>query len=518
MHGTETAPKPTVDLPAGNAQASASGIVIDLGELFYQLLEKIWLLALAGVLGALLMGVYSFSLSTPQYQSTAVLYVLSPGDSIVNMSDLQIGSSLTSDYMAMVGMREVNAQVIENLGLPYTIPKLRQMLTTSNPQNTRLLLLTVRAEDPYQAAQIANEFAQVAQSFIVEKMHTEMPTLVSSAVPEYTAVSPNHANDVISGALAGLMLCAAIIVLRTLLDDKIKSPEDVTRYGQLPMLAVMPLQTIGSEARSIGLQMDKLRRNNAPLGMLTIGRLKPLDYACTEAMNTLATSLTFAGNGAHTFLLTSCQASEGKTFISLYLMYTLTRLGKRVVLVDTDMRNSSLVSRYAIQMDTQTRGLSHYLAGLREMHDILHATNIPGAHLVLAGAHVANPLSLLSSPRFGALLEELEQHFDVVLVDTPPVGLVVDAVQIARSCDRILFVVGDQTVTRRELMDATTKMRGADCLIYGAVLNKVRFDAHRSKRYYHQGYYSHYHGSHYGAKEATPNKKTAKKARNKATH
>lgn len=228
------------------------------------------------------------------------------------------------------------------------------------------------------------------------------------------------------------------------------------------------------------------------MNSVTITRFEPLDYATNEAINTLSANLSFAGPNIKTIMLTSCQPQEGKSFLTMNLMRTLADMGKRVVLVDADLRRSLLVSRYGIQASSQAMGLSHYLAGMCSLDDILCSTNLMDAYMILSGKDVANSLSLLSTPLLRQLMDVLARSFDYVLVDAPPVGVIIDAAEIAKSCDGVLFVVTDSGISRRELTDATRQIQKTGTPIVGAVLNKVSFDTRSAKRYYHRTYYTHY--------------------------
>lgn len=225
---------------------------------------------------------------------------------------------------------------------------------------------------------------------------------------------------------------------------------------------------------------------------ITIDWFEPLDYSCAEALNTLCTNLSFVGTGIKRIMLTSCQAKEGKSFLSMNLMRTMAGLGKRVVLVDADLRRSMLISQHEMRTSGQMIGLSHFLAGMCSLDDVVYQTNITDAYIVPCGHEVANSLPLLNTPRLTRMLDALAKSFDLVLVDAPPVGMIIDAAQIAKSCDGVLLVVSNNRVTRRELSETTRQIEKTGCPILGAVLNMVTFDTHSSKRYYHKTYYSHY--------------------------
>jgi capsular exopolysaccharide synthesis family protein len=213
-----------------------------------------------------------------------------------------------------------------------------------------------------------------------------------------------------------------------------------------------------------------------------------LDYAVTEAINALCTNLTFYGRDVKRIMLTSCNSGEGKTFLSMNFARTMAALGKNVAFIDADLRRSGIMALYGLLFEGGLGyGTAHFLAGKCDMDEALYVTNIPGLCMMPVGRTVANPLPLLNSSRFLELLEELSTHFDYVFVDAPPVGLVIDAAEIAKSCDGTLLVVQYNGARRRELMEARMQIERTGCAILGAVLNQVKFDSH-SNRYYSKSY------------------------------
>ncbi|NLD60487.1 MAG: CpsD/CapB family tyrosine-protein kinase [Clostridiales bacterium] len=230
---------------------------------------------------------------------------------------------------------------------------------------------------------------------------------------------------------------------------------------------------------------------------IQLKRFDKLDYAGNEAINTLCTNLSFAGSDVRRIMFTSAHEGEGKSFLAMQVMRTLGKMGKSVVLVDADLRRSVLTGRYGMQVDGEAEGLAHYLAGLCEMESVVYRTNLPGACLIPIGRDVANPLPLLNSNRFPILLDYLARMFDAVLVDSPPVGLVIDAAQIAKHCDGVLFTVEFNGTRRHELKEARHQIEQSGCPILGCVINKVSFDSYSAKRYYNRTYYSHYNSEYH---------------------
>ena len=212
---------------------------VDLVELFYYMLSKLHFLLLGMVLGAVLLGAYASSSITPIYTATSKLYIMgSTGTSI--MADLQIGSTLTMDYQEVVRTWEVHQMVNDALGTNYSYSALQSMLTVANPEDTRILYITVRHPDSQMAADIANAYATAAKRFITQTMNTDEPSTFSIALVPGVSSGVGMTGYVIRGILLGTVLAGGILMLIFLLDTRPRSPEDVMRYANLPTLAVIP--------------------------------------------------------------------------------------------------------------------------------------------------------------------------------------------------------------------------------------------------------------------------------------
>lgn len=215
---------------------------IDLLELLYALLGKWREIAAATVVCALIAAIGVLFFVTPKYQASSTIYVISRKDSAINISDLQIGTALTDDYIQVFHMWEVQEKVISNLDLPYTYNQLDGMLSVTNASNTRMLEITVTSESAQEAADIANEYATVVRDYIAKKMATDKPSIMSTALVPTVPVSPNKTKSILLGALLGFVVSAGVIVVMTLLDDTYKTTEDIKKYTGLVTMAVIPLE------------------------------------------------------------------------------------------------------------------------------------------------------------------------------------------------------------------------------------------------------------------------------------
>ena len=217
-------------------------IEIDLKELFLELLAFWKLILLALVLGAVIAYSVSKFLMVPQYESTAELYVLSKSTSITSLADIQTGSSLTNDYIVIVKGRPVLDQVITNLQLNESYKTLYSKISLENPSNSRVLKITVTDADPNMAKAIADEVADVASAYIAEKMEQDPPNIIQKGYADGQPVSPNVIKNTALGVMAGLVLSMAVIVLTSLFNDTITTPEDVEKKLGLNVLGTLPLE------------------------------------------------------------------------------------------------------------------------------------------------------------------------------------------------------------------------------------------------------------------------------------
>ncbi len=228
-----------------------------------------------------------------------------------------------------------------------------------------------------------------------------------------------------------------------------------------------------------------------------INQMKPLDYAGDEAMNTICTNLAFSGRNLKKIVFTSNVQSEGKSWMAMHILANLAQRGRRVVLVDADMRRSFMMQRYKIEVSGELLGLAHYLTGQCELGDAIYQTNLYGACIIPAGRDVTNPVSLVDTPYFTQMIDLLSEQFDMVIVDAPPIGMVIDAAEIAACCDGSVLVVEYNKTHLRDVRECKRQMEQSGTPVLGCILNKVNFAGISAKKYYNKSYYSHYRSGYY---------------------
>lgn len=219
---------------------------IDLVELFYLCLDHIWSLIISLIIGAIAAFSVSYFLITPKYKATSKIYVVSASnDSVVNLSDLQIGTSLTADYQKLMLSRPVLEDVINTLGLNLTYKELSGRITVNNPSGTRIIEIEAESTSPEIAAAIANEMVNQADIYLPKVMEINEPNLVESAIPPSGKASPNYSKNTVLGGLLGLVLSLGVIVIKYLMNDTFKTSDEIYNYFGIQPLAVIPEGNLG---------------------------------------------------------------------------------------------------------------------------------------------------------------------------------------------------------------------------------------------------------------------------------
>lgn len=231
---------------------------IDLVWLAYALLRRIWLILAAAVLTACLVAGYTFLRIEPTYSSTSTMLVLTKETTLTSLTDLQIGSQLTKDYSVLITSRPVLEQVIENLELKMNYQSLKGKIAVDNPEDTRLLFITVTMNNAQQAKAVVDELSVVSSEFIGDKMEVTPPKIVEEGEIG-SKTGPSITKNAMMGFIIGAFLVCVVIIVLELLNDTIQKEEDIERYLGIPTLAVIPEKT---NAQKKGKSVDGTKKIN----------------------------------------------------------------------------------------------------------------------------------------------------------------------------------------------------------------------------------------------------------------
>lgn len=211
-------------------------------------------------------------------------------------------------------------------------------------------------------------------------------------------------------------------------------------------------------------------------------------FAGQEAYKFLRTNLQFCGADIKVILITSCYENEGKSTISLSLAKSFAELGKKVLMIDADMRKSVVAGRNLNAKNYQ--GLSELLSGLADMNESLYPTEVDGLYVLLAGKYPPNPVELLGSDRFNLVINSCRKVFDYIIIDSPPLSVVSDAAVIAPKCDGSVLVIGRQKINYGDAIGVVEQLRNSGTPLLGAIRNtpqQLNVKKGKSKYYKYSG-------------------------------
>ena len=216
-------------------------------------------------------------------------------------------------------------------------------------------------------------------------------------------------------------------------------------------------------------------------------KLDEYSYAMNEEIKTFRTNIQFAGKDKQVILVTSCVQGEGKSGTAFKLARSLTELKNKVLLIDADLRASVMGRK--IEGKRPKFGVTHFLSGQAGFQDIVYSTNVRGLYTCVAGPVPPNPTELLSSRLFSEMIESMRNTFDYIIIDSAPMGMVVDAAILARQSDAIVLVVESGGIKYKVVQNVKHKLEETGCPILGVVLTKV---PHSSGDKYYKKYYGKY--------------------------
>lgn len=236
---------------------------------------------------------------------------------------------------------------------------------------------------------------------------------------------------------------------------------------------------------------------------LTINNFSELPFDVAEAINQLRVNLSFTDANIKKIVVTSSIPNEGKSFLALCLWRAMAQTGKKVLFVDCDLRLSEIKDIYDIQTSDAFFGIAHVLSGQCAVQDVMYKTNIPNAYMIPSANAVSNPATLLESEHFKEVLDQVADVFDYVIIDTPPIGTVADALTIGKVADGNILVVRSGFTKKVLVRDTIERLKVTNQPLLGIVLNRV--DVSRNSSYYYKGY-----GSYYGNYDPDKQKKKKK--------
>jgi non-specific protein-tyrosine kinase len=462
------------------------------------------------------------SRQTPIFESTTQLLVSDPpGTQNVTSSTIVTTSNSTSTYSAMLTDTPVLENVIADLKLSLSPPILREAITVSIVPNTQIISVSVMDPDPALARKIADtigiEFQKRIQGIqqarysaseksrqdLIDKLNSDLLAATDSAqisklndqiasaqtsldqvvlaeaqsstnviqiepasTPD-TPISPRTlANTLLAVVIAGMLSVGGILAV-DFLDDSIKNPEEITTKFGIPVLGIISRHMI---------------EDGKPI---TVGQPRS---PISESFRALRTNIQYASvtHQIRTLIITSPTPQDGKTTISVNLSVVLAQSGKKVILIDGDMRRPQIDKRLKLPNRSGLSGL--FLRPLEDLEGTVEKTGTEGLSVITSGQIPPNPSELLSSQKMAQILEKINETCDIVVIDTPPVLSVTDSVALSTMVDGVLLVAKPGQTKLATFKQSVEQIRRVGGNILGVVLNGIEPRSARYGYYYRQYY------------------------------
>jgi polysaccharide biosynthesis transport protein len=348
------------------------------------------------------------------------------------------------------------------------IAALNQQKAEAQVMNRKAIDYGVLEREVESSRQIYESLLQRAkETGVSSELKTSNIRIVDHAQRPRAPISPRTALNLVGATIFGLMLALGLAFFFEYVDSSIKSPEEVRAYLGLPTLGMVPALN------------PKTWKGKEPL----INAGVPPNFA--EAFRALRTNVLFsaADEGARSLVVTSTGPGEGKTMVAANLAIGFAQAGQRVILIDADMRRPRVHDMFG---QPQEPGLSNLMVGHAVASTTIRKSGVPGLWLLTAGRIPPNPAELLGSQRFREFIQLLTQHFDSVIIDSPPIMAVTDAAVAGTAASGIVFVVGAEMTSRHAARAAIEQLQNGHPRFLGAVLNRVELERNS---YYYSGYY-----------------------------
>lgn len=425
---------------------------------FLNYLKKYSLIIVCVVLlCVLIIGIYDKFFKVPLYQANTTVVLVKDENNrdtesdTISQNDITINQKLVSTYSEIIKSRLVLNQVIKELNLDYTFEKLYKETSVSQIADTAILKIVVTDKSADNSSIIANNLAEVFTREISSIYKLNNVSIIDKALVPTGPSNINLMKDLVIVGMLSLVGSIAIVFVIFYFDDTIRSIDDMENEIQVPVIA-----KVYKDNNGIDLIVDK----------------KP-NATASESIRTLRTNLQFASvdEQIKTILVTSSVPSEGKSFVAANLAIAFAQTGKKVLILDCDLRKGR---QHKIFDASSKKGLSNLLIGeIDEFKEYIIKTKINNVYLIPRGVFPPNPSELLNSKKNAALIKLLKKYFDIVILDGAPIIGLSDSLILSSVVDKVLVVSALNYTKKTDLGNTITALTNVNANIAGYIANNV---------------------------------------------
>ncbi len=421
----------------------------------------------------------------PSYTASIQMYV-EPNESTSSgdLTALNYAQKVVATYIKFLQTKVFYRQVIDESGLYYTVEDLKEMTTIQPVDNTEIFQISVSSYDPMHSFQLVAAMQRIAPDLIKGIKNNAKISVVDPVILPTTASSPNILLNTILGGVLGFFLSILISFLWEILDVKVKNQDDLLKQYQIPILGSIPdfeFKTTNKLSKLKNIlkfhkKEAKKEENHIPMDS---------EFFITEAYKTLRINLRFTlpTEGCKKIIISSPVPEDGKSTTSTNLGITIAQTGSRVLLIDCDLRKGKLHSFFHLK---HRPGVSDILSGMTLLKNVVQKTKYNNLYVLTLGTLAPNPAELLAGVQMEELLKTLEVEYDYIIIDTPPVNVVSDALSLVKLANGVVIVVRERSTSHPNIVSAIEKFRFTEATILGFVINGVAiYQGNKSKSQYY---------------------------------
>lgn len=478
---------------------------ISITDLIHLLLSKIWLIILVTVLGGAAAFCYSKFVLPLEYSSHISMYVQSYtgiSENVNSVNNISNSKQLVNTYMEVMKDDAVMNAVAEELAASFRIDRLaacfsiqngritpsslRKCLSISSVTDTSAVKVTATTKDAEVAAAICNDLTHVAPKYVEQAVGVGSINTIDTAKVYHTPVAPNTTKNTAIGLLAGFMLICLIIFLIDFFDNTIKNTDQLSDQFKKPILG--EIQLFGDRKKS------KKNDDSDSHSKLTD---ENIPFSVIESYKSIRTNIMFSLSTTNNrvFAVSSPDAGDGKSTTSANIAIALSQGDSKVLLIDADMRKAVQHKIFGL---TNKKGLSTAISRQHSLSACIQKNVMKNLDVMTAGPIPPNPSELLASDQMTAILNELSSQYSVIVIDTPPVNIVTDTMELAKNLAGIIMVLQYAKTTREDVDEALKRIDFAQINLMGFILNGVK---RKDGKYYSKYAYKKGYGYYYGTQD-----------------
>lgn len=446
---------------------------INIKEFFSFIKDKILYVVISAFAVLIIALIYNLLIKVPKYSTyTTIALVKANNEVAYTQNDINLNKGLVNTYSVIVKGKKVLNSTISELKLDYSTEKLAKEITVSSPDDSQLIRITVEDASAKNAYEISKA---VAKAFSKEVANTyDMNNIRVIEDPEITSKVSNNTlkRDIVLGFAAGLFLSVGVLFVIFYFDDTIKYHEEIEEELGLPIIA-----------RVFKSRIEDSKKKNTVKTELILSKFPK--SVVSESIKTLRTNLEFTSidKKTKTLLVTSSIPGEGKSFISSNLAISFAQTGKKVLLIDSDMRKGRLHKIFKIN---NTKGYSNLLIDdITNYKEYIKTTNIDGVSVITRGTIPPNPSELLGSAKNKELIKLLSKSFDIIIFDGVPCSGLPDSIIMSSLVDSLIIVSCNKFTPKNEFISTKNALQKANAPIAGFIVNKIDSTQGTYGKYYY---------------------------------